>query len=226
MVETTRVLPPSRNSQLHPRRCISLRGAAGAEPPVRHGGRTRQSLFDRNTGVVLTRAHAAAGTYARDLDAGGSAVRTRRQAAIQVISCWACPVWGATSPFPWSGLGRQLPNASPRSRLSAYMISGCRSGASVALVITPRSLIWTSSPCSMISCFHRAARANPPRKARKSSPSRNWPTIRSSFRPPHSIRMSVENALAEVDRKIRVATNQCIPAVIDLVRQGTARCCR
>jgi LysR family nitrogen assimilation transcriptional regulator len=33
--------------------------------------------------------------------------------------------------------------------------------------------------------------------------------------------MSVENALASVDRKIRVAHEiECIPAVIDLVRQG------
>jgi LysR family transcriptional regulator, nitrogen assimilation regulatory protein len=38
---------------------------------------------------------------------------------------------------------------------------------------------------------------------------------------PHAIRMSVENALASVDRKIRVAHEiECIPAVIDLVRQG------
>lgn len=38
---------------------------------------------------------------------------------------------------------------------------------------------------------------------------------------PHAMRMSVENALASVDRKIRVAHEiECIPAVIDLVRQG------
>ena len=38
---------------------------------------------------------------------------------------------------------------------------------------------------------------------------------------PHSIRMSVENALASLQRKIRVAHEiECIPAVIDLVRQG------
>ncbi len=38
---------------------------------------------------------------------------------------------------------------------------------------------------------------------------------------PHSIRMSVENALAGVDRKIRVAHEiECIPAIVDLVRQG------
>jgi LysR family nitrogen assimilation transcriptional regulator len=38
---------------------------------------------------------------------------------------------------------------------------------------------------------------------------------------PHAVRMSVENALASVERKIRVAHEiECIPAVIDLVRQG------
>ena len=38
---------------------------------------------------------------------------------------------------------------------------------------------------------------------------------------PHAMRMSVENALASVGRKISVAHEiECIPAVIDLVRQG------
>ena len=38
---------------------------------------------------------------------------------------------------------------------------------------------------------------------------------------PHALRMSVENALASVARKITVAHEiECIPAVIDLVRQG------
>jgi len=38
---------------------------------------------------------------------------------------------------------------------------------------------------------------------------------------PHAMRMAVENALAAVDLKIRVAHEiECIPAVIDLVRQG------
>jgi LysR family transcriptional regulator, nitrogen assimilation regulatory protein len=38
---------------------------------------------------------------------------------------------------------------------------------------------------------------------------------------PHAIRMSVENALASADVKIRVAHEiECIPAIIDLVRQG------
>jgi LysR family nitrogen assimilation transcriptional regulator len=38
---------------------------------------------------------------------------------------------------------------------------------------------------------------------------------------PHAMRMAVENALASVDRKIRIAHEiESIPAVIDLVRQG------
>jgi len=38
---------------------------------------------------------------------------------------------------------------------------------------------------------------------------------------PHAVRMSVENALAGVDVKIQVAHEiECIPAIIDLVRQG------
>ena len=38
---------------------------------------------------------------------------------------------------------------------------------------------------------------------------------------PHSLRMSVESALARVDRQIRIAYEiECIPAAIDLVRQG------
>jgi LysR family nitrogen assimilation transcriptional regulator len=38
---------------------------------------------------------------------------------------------------------------------------------------------------------------------------------------PHAMRMSVENALASIDRKILVAYEiECVPAIIDLVRQG------
>jgi LysR family nitrogen assimilation transcriptional regulator len=38
---------------------------------------------------------------------------------------------------------------------------------------------------------------------------------------PHAIRMAVETALAGVDRKIRIAYEiECIPAIVDLVRQG------
>jgi LysR family nitrogen assimilation transcriptional regulator len=62
----------------------------------------------------------------------------------------------------------------------------------------------------------------PVRKARKSitlAELADYPLIIPSR--PHSIRMSVENALAGVECKIKVAHEiECIPAVIDLVRQG------
>jgi LysR family nitrogen assimilation transcriptional regulator len=62
----------------------------------------------------------------------------------------------------------------------------------------------------------------PARKARKSitlAELADYPLIIPSR--PHAMRMSVENALAGVDVKIKVAHEiECIPAVIDLVRQG------
>lgn len=60
------------------------------------------------------------------------------------------------------------------------------------------------------------------RKARKSitlAELADYPLIIPSR--PHAMRMSVENALAGVDVKIKVAHEiECIPAIIDLVRQG------
>jgi LysR family transcriptional regulator, nitrogen assimilation regulatory protein len=60
------------------------------------------------------------------------------------------------------------------------------------------------------------------RKVRKSvslAELRDYPLIIPSR--PHAMRMSVENALAAVDVKINVAHEiECIPAIIDLVRQG------
>ena len=62
----------------------------------------------------------------------------------------------------------------------------------------------------------------PSRKARKTitlAELADYPLIIPSR--PHAMRMSVENALAGVDRKITVAHEiECIPAIIDLVRQG------
>ena len=62
----------------------------------------------------------------------------------------------------------------------------------------------------------------PARKTRKSitlAELAGYPLIIPSR--PHAMRMSVENALAGVDVKIKVAHEiECIPAVIDLVRQG------
>jgi len=62
-------------------------------------------------------------------------------------------------------------------------------------------------------------KAKPARKSITLSELAGYPLIIPSR--PHAMRMSVENALASVDAKIRVAHEiECIPAVIDLVRQG------
>ncbi len=64
-----------------------------------------------------------------------------------------------------------------------------------------------------------AAARKAPRKSIMLAELADYPLIIPSR--PHSIRMSVENALTGVNRKIKVAHEiECIPAVIDLVRQG------
>ena len=64
-----------------------------------------------------------------------------------------------------------------------------------------------------------AGGATAPRESITLSALADYPLIIPSR--PHALRMSVENALASVDRKIRVAHEiECIPAVIDLARQG------
>lgn len=64
-----------------------------------------------------------------------------------------------------------------------------------------------------------AAAATAPRQSITLSALADYPLIIPAR--PHALRMSVENALAGVDAKIRVAHEiECIPAVIDLVRQG------
>jgi len=66
---------------------------------------------------------------------------------------------------------------------------------------------------------NRADGAAAPRESITLSALADYPLIIPSR--PHALRMSVENALASVDRKIRVAHEiECIPAVIDLARQG------
>ena len=121
--------------------------------------------------------------------------------------------------------GRLLPNASLATveGLSAYMLEWLNVGrVDCALVYNaPASPTIDLQPLLDDQLF-LVAPLSPTRKARKSitlTELADHPLIIPSR--PHSIRMSVENALAGVDRKIRVAHEiECIPAVIDLVRQG------
>ena len=123
--------------------------------------------------------------------------------------------------------GRLLPNASLATveGLSAYMLEWLNLGrVDCALVYNaPASPSVDLQPLLDDQLFLIAPlKPTPKRQARKSlalAELADYPLIIPSR--PHSIRMSVENALASVDRKIRVAHEiECIPAVIDLVRQG------
>jgi LysR family nitrogen assimilation transcriptional regulator len=122
--------------------------------------------------------------------------------------------------------GRLLPNASLATveGLSAYMLEWLSVGrVDCALVYNaPASPSVDVQPLLDDQLFLIAPLSKPARKARKSitlAELADHPLIIPSR--PHSIRMSVENALAGVDRKIKVAHEiECIPAVIDLVRQG------
>src|SRR6202171_2116749 len=192
-----------------------------------------QNLFDRNgRGVVLT----DAGTRLLEPPRGilMQLVRARQELEDQKTGASGHFVLGLPPSLGRSvtvplvkAFGRLLPNASLATveGLSAYMLEWLNVGrVDCALVYNaPASPTIDLQPLLDDQLFLIA----PPslkstRRARKSitlAELADHPLIIPSR--PHSIRMSVENALASVDRKIRVAHEiECIPAVIDLVRQG------
>ena len=191
-----------------------------------------QNLFDRNgRGVVLT-------------DAGSRLLEHTRGILMQVgrarqeleeqkngdsghFVLGLPPSLGRSVTVPLvKAFGIRLPNASLATveGLSAYMLEWLNVGrVDCALVYNaPASPTVDLSPLLDDQLFLIGPRpAKAARKARKSvtlAEIADYPLIIPSR--PHSIRMSVENALAGVERKIRVAHEiECIPAVIDLVRQ-------
>jgi LysR family nitrogen assimilation transcriptional regulator len=192
-----------------------------------------QNLFDRNgRGVVLT-------------DAGSRLLEHTRGILMQVgrarqeleeqkngdsghFVLGLPPSLGRSVTVPLVKAFRsRLPNASLATveGLSAYMLEWLNVGrVDCALVynapVSPTVDFSLLLDDQLFLIGPRAAKGA--RKARKSvtlAEIADYPLIIPSR--PHSIRMSVENALAGVDRKIRVAHEiECIPAVIDLVRQG------
>ena len=198
-----------------------------------------QNLFDRNgRGVVLTDAGSRLLEHTRGIlmqvGRARQELEDQRNGDSGHFVLGLPPSLGRSVTVPLvMAFGRLLPNASLATveGLSAYMLEWLSVGrVDCALVYNaPASptvdlqpllddqlfLIAPLSPKSRLS-------AKSPRKARKSitlTELADHPLIIPSR--PHSIRMSVENALAGVDRKIRVAHEiECIPAVIDLVRQG------
>jgi LysR family transcriptional regulator, nitrogen assimilation regulatory protein len=192
-----------------------------------------QSLFDRNgRGVVLTRAGTRLLEHTRGIlmqvGRARQELEEQKNGDSGHIVLGLPPSLGRSVTVPLvKAFGRQLPNASLATveGLSAYMIEWLQVGrVDCALVYNaPESPSLDIQPLLDDQLFLIAPlEANPPRKARKSitlAELADYPLIIPSR--PHSIRMSVENALAGVDRKIRVAHEiECIPAVIDLVRQG------
>jgi LysR family transcriptional regulator, nitrogen assimilation regulatory protein len=192
-----------------------------------------QNLFDRNgRGVVLTDAGTRLLEHTRGilLQVGRARqeLEDQRNADSGHIVLGLPPSLGRSVTVPLvMAFRRQLPNASLATveGLSAYMLEWLSIGrVDCALVYNaPESPTVELQPLLDDQLFLVAPRsAKTARKARKSirlAELADYPLIIPSR--PHSIRMSVENALASVDRKIRVAHEiECIPAVIDLVRQG------
>lgn len=192
-----------------------------------------QNLFDRNgRGVVLTDAGSRLLEHTRGIlmQVG----RARQELEEQKNSdsghfvLGLPPSLGRSVTVPLvKAFGGRLPNASLATveGLSAYMLEWLNVGrVDCALVYNaPASPTVELSPLLDDQLFLIGPRAaKSARKVRKSvtlAEIADYPLIIPSR--PHSIRMSVENALAGVDRKIRVAHEiECIPAVIDLVRQG------
>ncbi len=192
-----------------------------------------QNLFDRNgRGVVLTDAGTRLLEHTRGiLTQVGRArqeLEDQRNGDSGHFVLGLPPSLGRSVTVPLvKAFGRLLPNASLATveGLSVYMLEWLNVGrVDCALVYNaPASPAVDLQPLLDEQLFLIAPLAAAAgRKARKSitlAELADHPLIIPSR--PHSIRMSVENALAAVDRKIRVAHEiECIPAVIDLVRQG------
>jgi LysR family transcriptional regulator, nitrogen assimilation regulatory protein len=191
-----------------------------------------QNLFDRNgRGVVLTDAGARLLEHTRGIlmqvGRARQELEDQRNGDSGHVVLGLPPSLGRSVTVPLvKAFGRLLPNASLATveGLSAYMLEWLNIGrVDCALVYNaPASPSVDLQPLLDDQLFLIAPLSKPARKARKSitlAELADHPLIIPSR--PHSIRMSVENALAGVDRKIKVAHEiECIPAVIDLVRQG------
>ena len=191
-----------------------------------------QNLFDRNgRGVVLTDAGTRLLEHTRGIlmqvGRARQELEDQRNGESGHFVLGLPPSLGRSVTVPLvKAFGRLLPNASLATveGLSAYMLEWLSVGrVDCALVYNaPASPSVELQPLLDEQLYLIAPLADQSRrKARKSitlAELADYPLIIPSR--PHSIRMSVENALAGVDVKIKVAHEiECIPAVIDLVRQ-------
>ncbi len=194
-----------------------------------------QNLFERNgRGVVLTDAGARLLEHTRGiLTQVGRArqeLEDQRNGDSGHVALGLPPSLGRSVTVPLvKAFEKHLPNASLATveGLSAYILEWLAVGrVDCALVYNAsQSAAVDIQPLLDEQLFLGAPpeAALEPRSARSKSITlaqlAGFPLVIPSR--PHAIRMSVENALAGVERKIRVAHEiECIPAVIDLVRQG------
>jgi LysR family transcriptional regulator, nitrogen assimilation regulatory protein len=192
-----------------------------------------QNLFDRNgRGVVLTDAGTRLLEHTRGIlmqvGRARQELEDQRNGDSGHFVLGLPPSLGRSVTVPLvKAFGRRLPNASLATveGLSAYMLEWLNVGrVDCALVYNaPASPSVELQPLLDEPLYLIAPLADKSRrKARRTialAELADYPLIIPSR--PHSIRMSVENALAGVEVKIQVAHEiECIPAVVDLVRQG------
>jgi LysR family nitrogen assimilation transcriptional regulator len=192
-----------------------------------------QNLFDRNgRGVVLTDAGARLLEHTRGIlmqvGRARQELEDQRNGDSGHFVLGLPPSLGRSVTVPLvKAFGRRLPNATLATveGLSAYMLEWLNVGrVDCALVYNaPASPTVDLQPLLDDPLYLIAPPSGKPARKGRHSVSltalADHPLIIPSR--PHSIRMSVENALAGIDLKMRVAHEiECIPAIIDLVRLG------
>jgi LysR family nitrogen assimilation transcriptional regulator len=192
-----------------------------------------QNLFDRNgRGVVLTDAGTRLLEHTRGIlmqvGRARQELEDQRSGTSGHFALGLPPSLGRSVTVPLvKAFGQALPDArlATIEGLSAYILEWLNVGrVDCALVYnaadSPTVDLQPLLDEQLFLIAPLAAKAS--RKARKTitlAELADYPLIIPSR--PHAMRMSVENALAGVDRKIKVAHEiECIPAIIDLVRQG------
>ncbi len=192
-----------------------------------------QNLFERNgRGVVLTDAGTRLLEHTRgilmQIGRARQELEDQRNGDSGHFALGLPPSLGRSVTVPLvKAFARLLPNAKLATveGLSAYILEWLNIGrVDCALVYNaPASPAVDVQPLLEEQLFLIAPRAPAAsRKTRKSITVAQLADYRLIIPSrPHAMRMSVENALAAVDRKITVAHEiESIPAVIDLVRQG------
>jgi LysR family transcriptional regulator, nitrogen assimilation regulatory protein len=192
-----------------------------------------QNLFERNgRGVLLTDAGARLLEHTRGiLTQVGRArqeLEDQRNGDSGHFTLGLPPSLGRSVTVPLvKAFAQQLPNArlATVEGLSAYMLEWLSIGRVDCALVYNAPASASVDLQALLDEQLFLIEPLPPRGARKTRKSvslpelSNYPLIIPSR--PHAMRMSVENALAAVDVKITVAHEiECIPAIIDLVRQG------